>query len=206
MESFYTNQAQTVLGLIDDDTQMYIIQLVGQVKRPFYHKVFQKVLERSRKQPYQKILLNYRDLENNPDFGRRWFTTYFLRRFYKITQGIQLAVVSPQNPIERTSISLFYALIKTLGIAVKVRFFDEVMEAKEWLEDTEIDTNDHETPFAPKEKVKEIALDKQSKLKIRLRFDPKGKLNEDDKPFILLPNLKAARDFFRFKKNEVEED
>lgn len=206
MESFYTNQAQTVLGLIDDDAQIYVIQLVGQVKRPFYHKVFQKVLEHSRKNPYQKILLNYRDLENNPDFGRRWFTTYFLRRFYKITQGIQLAVVSPQNPIERTSISLFYSLIKTLGISVKVRFFDNVIEAKEWLEDTDIDTDDYETPHAPKEKVKEIALDKQNKLKIRLRFDPKGKLNEEDKPLIPLPNLKAARDFFRFKKNEIEED
>lgn len=40
MESFYTNQAQTVLGLTDDDAQIYVIQLVGQVKRPFYHKVF----------------------------------------------------------------------------------------------------------------------------------------------------------------------
>jgi hypothetical protein len=203
MESIYADRTQSVLGLLDEDSEIFIVQLVGQVKRLQYRKVFEQILAKSKKYPFQKILLNYHDLENNPDFGRRWFTTYFMRRFYKITQGLQLAVVSPKNPLERTSIALFYSLIKTLGIQVKVRFFENIAQARQWLEDTKIDgRGEDDFDSEGGERVREVTLDKQKRLKLRVRFDPKGKLEKEESSMSLpsFPSLKTARDFFKFKK------
>ncbi len=202
MESIYTDRSKTVLGLLDEDNEIFIVQLVGKVNRLQYRKVFEQVLSKAKKEPYQKLLLNYHDLENNPDFGKRWFTTYFMRRFYKITQGMQLAVISPKNAVEQTSVSIFYTLIKTLGIQVKVRFFEHVIEAKEWLEDTDLSSEKENAAQTKDEvKVKEISLDKKNKFKLRLHFDPKGKLEKEDKPtsFPSL-SLQAAKDFFKFGK------
>lgn len=200
MESIYTDRSKSVLGLLDEDNEIFIVQFVGKVNRLHYRKVFEEVLSKSKKQPFQKLLLNYYDLENNPDFGRRWFTTYFMRRFYKITQGMQLAVVSPKSAVEQASVSIFYSLIKTLGIQVKIRFFENIIEARAWLEDTALSNDEEGSIFSNDEvKVKEVSLDKKSRLKLRVHFDPKGKLEKEDK-LPALPSLKAAKDFFKFNK------
>ncbi|GAB4410435.1 MAG: hypothetical protein OHK0053_37260 [Microscillaceae bacterium] len=198
MEKIYESPDKAVLVLADIDEAYFLVQMVGKIKKSYYRQAFLQVLRSARQAPRPGILFQIRDMQNNPDPGRQWFTRYFMRRFYKIVGQIQLAVVKPENPIERRSISLLYSLIGALGIAVKVRFFEKVPEATEWLQDGEA----FEPRFSPQkiipreEVIKELKLGKRKQLKFKIHFSPKGDLEPaSDLPF--LPSVRLIKSWFK---------
>ncbi|NJL15031.1 MAG: hypothetical protein HC913_19880 [Microscillaceae bacterium] len=198
MEKIYESPDKAVLVLADIDDAYFLVQMVGKIKKSDYRQAFLQVLRRAKQEPRPGILFQIRDMQNNPDPGRQWFTRYFMRRFYKIVGQMQLAVVKPENPIERRSISLLYSLIGALGIAVKVRFFEKVPQAAQWLQETE-EVRPFISPqkIIPREElVKELRLGKGSRVKLKIHFSPRGDLDPvSDLPF--LPSVRLIKRWFR---------
>ena len=137
MKSFYENPSQSVTGLVDLDHEFFVVQMIGKVSRASYQKVFEQLLKEHKNHPYNKLIVNIKDLQNNPDFGRQWFTTYFMRRLYKSTGGFFLAIVNPSNKLERASVPLLYGMIEKLGVKVSLKFFDTIPEAQSWIAQAE---------------------------------------------------------------------
>lgn len=136
MTNIYSNPNYTVMGFLNAQDEFYLVQLVGEVSRTHYKGVFREILALIEQKPYDKLLFNVRDMTTNPDMGRRWFTIHFLRHYYKQVGMIQLAVINPQNAIERKGITFLSKLISKFGIKVQIQFFDEVLAAQEWLTQT----------------------------------------------------------------------
>lgn len=136
MTNIYANPNQTVMGFVNLHERFYLVQLIGGVSRTHYKGVFRIILQNLEKEPFNKLLFNVRDMTTNPDMGRRWFTIHFLRHYYKQVGMIQLAVINPQNAIERKGITFLSKLISKFGIKVQIQFFDDVLAAQEWLTQT----------------------------------------------------------------------
>ncbi|MDX2305533.1 MAG: hypothetical protein NW226_22160 [Microscillaceae bacterium] len=206
MKSFYENPNQSITGLINTDEEFYIIQIIGKVSRSSYQAVFEKLLKSHKEYSFNKLILNIKELQNNPDFGRQWFTTYFMRRFYKITGGFFLAIVNPKNKIERTSMSLIYGMIERLGVKVSLKFFDTVAEAQDWIVEVEeheaINFMANKESFAPDKIIqtaKQVKL-RNNKLKVKVQFSPTGSLKPDNDP-ISLPSLNLKENLLKIKDN-----
>ena len=206
MKSFYENPSQSITGLLDLEDEYFVVQMVGKVSRSSYQKVFEQLIQEHKNYPFNKLILNIKDLQNNPDFGRQWFTTYFMRRLYKNTGGFFLAIVNPSNKLERTGIPLLYGMIEKLGVKVSLKFFDSILEAQNWIVQAQthqdLSTIINQTKNKSKsnkimQKAKQLNL-KSSKLKLKVQFSPSGNLKPDT-DIVSLPslNLKKLKENFK---------
>jgi hypothetical protein len=207
MKSIYETTNGSTMGFVNHSEAYYLIQLIGSVSRPHYQAVFNAVLEDSESSGYQRIILNIRDLRTNPDIGRTWLTSQFIPKFYRQNEGLQLAVVNPTNLIERKSIPLFFTLVKALGFDIKIKIFEKLAEARDWLnalnetgndwadDDYEEEVSEHDTEklisFQGKGSRKSLKIGK-GKFKFKLHFDQKGRFDPQNPLENLLPKIKLS--------------
>lgn len=212
MKSIYETTNGSTMGFVNHSEEYYLIQLIGNVSRSHYQSVFNTILEDSEGTGYQKLILNIRDLRTNPDIGRTWLTSQFIPKFYRQTGGLQLAVVNPSNLIERKSIPLFYGLVKALGFSIKIKFFEKLLEARDWLSRLDEQTNDWENDdeiietdendskkiisFQGKGSRKSLKIGK-GKFKFKLHFDQKGRFEAKNPLENFLPKVKINAELLK---------
>jgi hypothetical protein len=107
---------------------------VGQVSRKSYRETLKAVLENIELEPFPRLILNFKDLDNQPDLGRLWFTLYFLPKYYKTCGRIYVAMLTKTHRFERKSIPWLSNLIGWLGIKITVRFFHQLNDAQQWIQ------------------------------------------------------------------------
>ncbi|MCU0448058.1 MAG: hypothetical protein MUE85_24415 [Microscillaceae bacterium] len=210
MKSIYETTNGSTMGFVNHHEEYYLIQLIGTVSRAHYQAVFGAVLEDAEINGYQKIIFNIRDLKTNPDLGRTWLTSQFIPKFYKQTGGLQLAVVNPTNFLEKKSIPLFYSVVKALGLAIHIKFFDNLMQARDWVCAKE-DFADDEEDLDFEDEKKNVQLARRGskaglqvskgKFKFKVHFDAKGRLESRNPLENILPKIKLStdtlKDYFR---------
>ncbi|NJO02826.1 MAG: hypothetical protein HC880_15115 [Bacteroidia bacterium] len=186
MQSIYESPSRGAVALADTREECYVAQFIGRVARRHYRAALLQILKQARQDSYAKLILNVKELENNPDPGRQWFTTHFVRRFYKYVGSLQLAVVQSKNKVERIGFSVFFNAIQSIGIHIQVKYFDTFKEAHQWVSDAPLRPLPTLLPASTKhkglqksnlpEQVKEIRL-KQNRLKVKVQFSPRGDLD-----------------------------
>jgi hypothetical protein len=202
MKSIYETTNGSTMGFVNHHEEYYLVQLIGTVSRSHYQSVFNTILEDAEQNGYQKLILNIRDLKTNPDLGRTWLTSQFIPKFYKQTGGLQLAVVNPSNFLEKKSIPLFYSVVKALGLAIHIKFFDNLVQARDWICAQEND--DFEDGLAFEDDQKNIQIARKGskaglqvgkgKFKFKVHFDAKGRLDGRNPLQNILPKIKLSTD------------
>ncbi len=139
MKSLYETENATVIALLDERMDFYVVQLVGDVQRNHYKNAWESVLKDAKNNDVCDIIFNFKDMTTQPDAGRVWFSNEFLPRFSKIHPNMRVAVISPAiSVLEQTFVPIFY-VVRNFFVQffkkktqIQVRFFKKVVQAHDW--------------------------------------------------------------------------
>lgn len=207
MKSIYESSNQQVVALVDLRKKYYVVQLIGRVSGKAYREGLLQVLKHSKESSITKIILNTKELQNNPDLAGTWLASHFIRRFYKIHGDLRLAVVNHRRKIGQFTLAWLQVILKPLRIQFPLRVFENLKEAQGWLLNGDQRQALEEIPGV-KNGLKKLGMNKQgeitrfkqfklnkSRLKFKVRFSPYGKLEPNASPLELppVPSVKQIR-------------
>lgn len=182
MKTLFQAPGGRALSLHDEVNGFYVAQFIGQVSGQNYRTALERILFESRHNSCSKVLLNMRDLNSTPDIGKTWLTSQFIPRFYRHTKSLYLAVVKPENRLEKAGLGLLTGIVRTLGLQVNLKFFANFQEAKNWLfapqaaePASKVFTKPVEKKISQAFKMPQIKMPKTG-IKVEIKFDPKGNL------------------------------
>lgn len=84
--------------------------------------------------PFNKLLLDIKDLKSTPQMGRAWLATSFAPRFYKTcNKDVKTAIILPDNTFERLTVKVVISSFQVAGIHIDPFLTENKEEALEWI-------------------------------------------------------------------------
>ena len=134
MKAIYQGVGASVLVLLDEQNECYVVQMIGKISKKSYQVALRAVLKNLQEDPYPNVLLNIKDLESKPDLGLYWLWAHFAPRFYKITKELKIAIVKPKSKYAVRAMGVIGKLLSIGKVRLQARQFEELSEAQDWLE------------------------------------------------------------------------
>jgi|GEM_PF-3288327 len=135
MRLLYQGAGGTILALVNDADEYYIVQMVGKVGKKNYQAALRTVIKNLAENDYPHFLLNAKDLQSQPDLAGYWFWAHFVPRYYKRVGKCRIAILREKQTFWHRQFSKVGGLLKAGRMNIEVEFFTDLNTAQDWLID-----------------------------------------------------------------------